>query len=428
MTSLQFERSFACSPKAKYWNYEKNENTKPENIRISSSKKFWFNCFECNHIFTCSLSNVKKGRWCSYCANLKLCNDENCQICYEKSFQSQEKSKYWNYEKNENIKPRDILKTTYNKYWFNCDCGHTFNTAPLYITTNGNWCHYCCNPPLKLCENEDCNLCFEKSFQSHEKSKYWNYEKNGKIKPRDVFKSSGKKYCFDCNICNHAFFIELDELKRGRWCPYCASKTICNSENCQKCYEKSFQSHEKSKYWNIEKNIILPTQVFKSSAIKYWFNCDNNHLFQISLDKIVSNCWCPFCTNKTETKLYENIQTKYPNIIKQFKENWCKRINCLPFDFCILEHKIIIELDGKQHFQQISNWSSPEKQFQNDKYKEKCANENGFSMIRILQEDVLYDKYDWFSELCNTIENIINKNININVYLCKNNEYEKYKI
>ena len=84
MTSLQFERSFACSPKAKYWNYEKNENTKPENIRISSSKKFWFNCFECNHIFTCSLSNVKKGRWCSYCANLKLCNDENCQICYEK--------------------------------------------------------------------------------------------------------------------------------------------------------------------------------------------------------------------------------------------------------------------------------------------------------------------------------------------------------
>ena len=54
------------------------------------------------------------------------------------------------------------------------------------------------------------------------------------------------------------------------------------------------------------------------------------------------------------------------------------------------------------------NWKSPETQIANDKFKEKCANENGYSTIRILQEDVYTDKYDWKKVLCDTIEQIKN--------------------
>ena len=67
----------------------------------------------------------------------------------------------------------------------------------------------------------------------------------------------------------------------------------------------------------------------------------------------------------------------------------------LPFDFCIEELKIILELDGRQHFEQVMNWKTPEEQYENDKYKEKCANENGYSIIRLLQEDVFNEKYDF---------------------------------
>ena len=81
-------------------------------------------------------------------------------------------------------------------------------------------------------------------------------------------------------------------------------------------------------------------------------------------------------------------------------------------------------MDGRQHFQQVSNWSSPEEQFENDKYKEKCANDNDYSVIRILQEDVLNDTYDWLKDLCNTIEEIKNGDEVVNAYLCKNGEYE----
>ena len=107
----------------------------------------------------------------------------------------------------------------------------------------------------------------------------------------------------------------------------------------------------------------------------------------------------------------------------QFRQNWCKRKR---YDFCIPEDKIIIELDGVQHFIQVGNWSPPEKQFEIDKYKEKCANENQYSIIRLLQEDVFFNKYDWTKEIRDTIEKIkLNKTIQ-NIYLCKNNEYEKY--
>jgi very-short-patch-repair endonuclease len=136
--------------------------------------------------------------------------------------------------------------------------------------------------------------------------------------------------------------------------------------------------------------------------------------------------WCNICTNKTEKKLYEYLSPLYPSIIKEFKRDWCKRINHLPFDFCIEEHHIIIELDGRQHFIQVSNWDSPEQQQDNDKYKMQKANENGYSVIRIIQEDVLFDSYDWKTELQHNIQQIITTKTNLNpnnIFMCANEEY-----
>jgi hypothetical protein len=175
------------------------------------------------------------------------------------------------------------------------------------------------------------------------------------------------------------------------------------------------------------KNSEKPQNVFKSSHVKFWFDCPKcNHPFESQLSSINNGCWCPFCKNKTEAKLYEKILTTHSSLIRQFKQEWCKNIQYLPFDFCIPEYKIIIELDGRQHFQQVSNWSSPEEQQENDKYKEECANKNGYSVIRLLQEDVFNDSYDWIKELCDAIEEIKSSKEITNRRLCKNNEYDDF--
>ena len=187
---------------------------------------------------------------------------------------------------------------------------------------------------------------------------------------------------------------------------------------------KSFASHEKAKYWS-SKNSILPRGVTKCSNKKYWFECDKCNLcFYKTLSKITGprNGWCPHCVNKTETKLYIQLLSVYPTIVREFKPNWS---NNKRYDFCIPELKIIIELDGPQHFKQISNWECPDTQHENDLQKEQIANEQEYSIIRITQTDVMEDTYDWFSDIQKHIKHIVhNSEVIHNFYMCKNNEYD----
>ena len=163
-----------------------------------------------------------------------------------------------------------------------------------------------------------------------------------------------------------------------------------------------------------------------NSKIPIKIICKKHGIFNQLVYEHIKGSGCPRCRNKTEAKLYEKIITIYPSLQTQFKQNWCMKKSYLPYDFCIPELKIIIELDGAQHFRQVRNWSSPEEQFKNDKYKEECANQNGYSIIRLLQEDVFYDTYDWVKELCDAIEEVKSSEGITNVYLCKNGEYDQF--
>ena len=416
---IPFENSFASHEKAKYWS-DKNK-LKPNQVFMKSGKKYFFDC-KCSHTFECTLDKINIGRWCPYCSNSKLCNNFECNLCFDNSFASHSKAIYWS-NKNE-LKPNNVFKNSAKKYWFECECLHIILIS-LNNINNGCWCPYCSNPPKNLCNDEKCKKCFNNSFASHEKSKYWS-DKN-KLKPREVFKNSNTKYLFDC-VCSHNFDSNLANINNGCWCPYCSNppKNLCNDEKCKKCFNNSFASHEKSKYWS-DKNKLKPREVFKKTDKKILFNCDKcYHEFIISLDNLNAGKWCPKCINKTEQKLYDKLIKLYSTLEQQFKVEWCKNKTYLPFDFIIPEYKIIIELDGLQHFKQVHNWSSPEVQEQNDKYKMKCANNNGFSIIRILQEDVFYDTYNWLKELDDNIIKIKNDKIIQNIFMCKNNENNNF--
>jgi len=498
---LCFAKSFASHEKAKYWS-SKNELT-PRNVFKVSAKKYLFKCNSCNHEFINNPSHVSNGRWCPYCCvpQKQLCGDKDCNDCYNKSFASHEKAKYWS-NKNE-IKPEFVLKNGDKRIWFNCDiCSHDFEKQIKYVSKDG-WCPYCNS--YKLCENNDCITCFNRSFASHEKSKYWSSKNN--ILSMQVVKGSGEKYWFNCDKCSHDFEKQINAItgEKEGWCPYCANQKMCHKDECIDCYNKSFASHEKVKCWS-SKNTENPRHLFQGDSNKYWFNCDKcSHDFESILYSIKSGYWCPYCSNsklcidenckdcynksvisheimkswiwscknaenprqifkycnkkywfkcnicsndferapcslggkyynvvcsfcryKTELKLYDKIKKYFYSILRDFKQEWCKKINFLPFDFCIPEYKIIIELDGPQHFVQISCWKDLEIVKENDKFKEECANNNGYSIIRLLQKDVMNDTYDWEKELCDAVEEIKTSNEITNIYLSKNDEYDNF--
>jgi len=503
-TKIDFERSLSSHIKSKYFSEkntdEYNNKINTNFIPLGTNKKYIFNCDKCPHDFEISIEKLSIGRWCPYCCipQKKLCgkNKEICKDCFEKSFASHEKSKFWS---NDNEKtPEFVFKLGDTEVKFNCDCGHTFISVIKNITKLDCWCPYCCIPSQKRCDNIECKLCSSNSFASHEKSKFWSIENN--VSPRDIAKSTSDKYIFFCDICDHKFEQSINSIYSGSFCPYCSHNMLCNNDNCNfcflnsfascekskfwsnknklkprelfinsnkyfifncecgheiekslgsikdswcsyccnpplklcddnnciNCYNNSFESHEKSNFWS-NKNELKPRQIFKHTAKKYIFDCNKcKNDFLKNISSITGNKmgWCPHCVNKTETKLYEKLLPFYNNLQQQYKAEWCKNKTFLPFDFCIIEYNIIIELDGIQHFIQVCNWSSPEKTQENDKYKMKCANDNNFSVIRILQEDVFYDTFNWLDELKDNIEKIKNENIIQNIFICKNNEYD----
>ena len=424
-----YQKSFASHPMAKSWS-ARNDTT-PRQILRRSDKKIWFDCVDCKHLFEVKLSSISNDKHCSYCSNQTLCDREDCTMCFEKSCASHEMNKAWS--DNNDIQSRQVFLQSNKKIKFDClICHHVYETTPNHYYNRDNQCSYCSN--RKLCEKEDCKTCFENSFASQEWSYQWS-EKNGDVNPRQVFKYSNTKYWFNCVTCCHEFESGLNNVTvtQSSSCPYCSNppKQLCENEDCQTCFEKSFASHEKSKYWSVKNDYVKPRQVFKSSTDKYWFNCDTcSHQFNSILNNITGKkSWCPICVNKTEKKIYEQLLQSYPNIISQFRADWCKSqitSRILPFDFVLEEQKIIIELDGNQHFVQVRNWKTPEEQFENDQYKEKCANENGYSIIRIIQEDVWNDTYDWFDELTQNIIKITSENTIQNIYMGKKNEYKHF--
>ncbi len=351
-------------------------------------------------------------------------------IPFEKSVASHPKgAKYWsqkNIDPNGNfIKPESILKKSKEICKFDCDvCNHTFLAKPNNIThsTQPTWCQYCAG--MIICLEDNCMFCFYKSFASNELSK--SLHPDCKVNPRSVFKGAKLICKFICPnpSCNHEFDKNLMDVQHGYFCPYCPNsgkKKLCDDEKCVNCLKQSFASHPRAEFWS-QKNTITPRKVSRgSSQVKYWFDCIVcNNDFEMSPCHILEGKWCPYCKNKTETLLFNQLSKSYKNIEFQYYTDWCRSLSTnakLPFDFVIHDYKVIIELDGEQHFIQVGKWKSPEEQRKIDLYKMKCANENGYSVIRIFQKDVLKDRIDWLRTLQESIHEIIDRDTIHNYFI-----------
>lgn len=167
-----------------------------------------------------------------------LCKGE-CDICHNRSLASHESAKYWS-ERNLPVTPRQVYKGNVTElYWYNCfKSKHEFAMRPNNVSKD-QWCPYpcCCFTGTgKLCEDEDCDICFYGSFASHPNCYYWiEQELDGKIlSPRKVKLNSHIKCWFRCEN-SHEFQMELYNINGGVWCPKCKFK---NETECILIMEK----------------------------------------------------------------------------------------------------------------------------------------------------------------------------------------------
>lgn len=324
-----------------------------------------------------------------------VCGKE-CDLCFSRSFAAHERAVCWS-DKNK-LLPHQVAKNSDTKIVFKCPvCPHEFEMM-LHHVVEGKWCPYCAGS--KLCFDVECDHCWERSFASHEKSHLWSIL-NFPVTPRDVFLSAHAKYWFDCDCCGHTSKIKPYNMLHVKKCGYCDGKKLCGDANCSVCFSRSFASHERASSWSNRNFPFTPRHFTRFSNEKFVFKCEKNHEFTRTLEGVSLGYWCPKCRYKTEEKVFKFLDDNYNDVVHQAKFDWCRskeHKKLLPFDFCITDH-FIIELDGPQHFVQISNWKSPEFAQKRDKYKEGKARRRRYKILRLIQTEVWKDTYDWKTQI-----------------------------
>lgn len=382
-------RSFMkSSPKAQYLCLELLDGIDINNVTIGSNKKLPFKCPKSGHIFWICPKLVKIGHWCSFpcCGNQKLCENDTCEMCYKASFASSPFAKHWS-PRNE-VTPRQVFLNTHNKYLFVCGifAYHEYVSQPGSITQNENsQCPYpCCSPGHQLCDVDDCQICYDASFASTEQSKY---VVDKSINLRKLFKNSYFKMNFICIKVGHIFNASpIDVIGSGTWCPFpcCTSSRLCEDDNCETCFNASFASSDKAKYWSI-KNDCRPRDMFLNSNFKRWFTCENGHDFDIALNSIKRGRWCSMCKiwkNREEClEIIERITGKI------FIECRLRILDTLQLDGYNEELMLAFEYNGEQHYEYIPFFHNNDirrfkKQQERDLRKiELCKNNNIFLII-----------------------------------------------
>jgi len=380
-------------------------------VYVDSQTRITIRCIPCNYSFQTTPNNHLQGGGCKKCANKLLAERQRKP---QELFISEAMEKH----KDENGNPiYDYLfveyKSCHEKVIIMCKTHGRFVQSPS-DHLSGRGCNEC----------GMINRAFKQTFTQEEFIERATEVHGDNYDYTDVkYINSQTKIIIKCNTCNFVFEQQPNSHLRGSGCDKCAHSI--NHENQKlsrdEIIERATKVHgDKFDYSNMN-------YINSHTPINIKCNNCNNNFQQLYCNHIRQNKGCPFCDCRiTEKKIAEFLSAQYPNLIKEYKEEWCKNKRCLPFDFCLPDINTIIELDGLQHFKQVMNWHSPEENQKKDKYKMKCANENGFSVIRIIQTDVLYDKYDWKEELNKNIEKIIIEQKIQNIYICKNNEYEIY--
>jgi len=123
-------------------------------------------------------------------------------------------------------------------------------------------------------------------------AKEWHPIKNGALTAKDVTIGAHRKVWWVCSR-GHEWLGTVASRSRGRGCPYCAGKLICN-DNCLQTLNPELAGE-----WHPIKNgCLTPRDVFLNSNRKYWWRCNKGHEWQSTINNRSGGRGCPYCIGK----------------------------------------------------------------------------------------------------------------------------------
>lgn len=241
-------RSLASYDKVKVDCFSNENEMTVYELRRGSRRNVCFNCNRCQHHFEMCPNKVTSGKWCPFCANKKLCNDD-CETCNSKSCAFNERILAgWS---SNNLKPvHQVFLHSNRQIKIDCStCNHEFSITPSNVTHGGNWCPFCSNQ--KLCDNIGCQTCLSKTCASDEKM-VRSWSSTNKLTPREVTLHSGIVIEFVCDN-NHTFKSTVANIYNGQWCPC----PLCVRNKAMSELTRCFKTHTEIQGFTFEQRVKI---------------------------------------------------------------------------------------------------------------------------------------------------------------------------
>ena len=362
-----------CPDIAKEWNYEKNYPLTPQNVGKGSGKKVWWKC-EKGHEWQTVIATRTAGSGCPYCSgNLPIVGKTDLLSQYP--FVAQE----WNYEKNDKL-PQEYTSGSSQKVWWKCKQGHEWQ-AIIRDRTRGKGCPYC-SGNLPIVGKTDL------ATTNPELLKEWDYEKNDKL-PQEYTSRSHQKVWWKCEK-GHSWATPIAVRTRTENCPYCSSRKILVGFNDFETWCLRNKRLDLLHEWNYDKNVgIQPNSVMKGTNKKVWWKCDYGHEWQTSplartdINKLNG---CPICSGSKGERFISDFLSR-KNIAYDCQYTFSDYpIRFYKYDYYLRNYNVLVEFDGKQHFQEVKFFSksmSFEKRVTIDNIKNEYAFERKKPLLRI---------------------------------------------
>lgn len=290
---------------ASEWDYEKNFPLTPSEIAAYSGKKAGWICKE-GHSWDAVVSSRTLGNsGCPYCSGRKVLEGYN-----DLKSQNPDLASEWHPEKNGELRPEHIYKSTHKKVWWKCENGHSFRAAVSW-RASGTECPYCKGKALLQGFNDFATQCPELCSE-------WDTEKN-KIMPHEINRWSKEKVWWKCDK-GHEWQTAVADRAKGNGCPYCGNRVPVEGEN-----DFYTMNPELMKEWNSEKNAgVDPHRLTYQSTISVWWKCKKGHEWQAPIYSRRKGCGCPICAKDINRhsviKGRNDLQSRFPELVASWDD------------------------------------------------------------------------------------------------------------
>lgn len=293
------------------WNYYRNENIAIDSVSSGSGRKVWWKC-EKGHEWEAVISSRTTGTGCPYCSNKKVLQGYNDLLTKFPTLASE-----WDYEKNGDLKPHNLVYGSNKKVWWKCSvCSHSWGAQVVARTLYKTECPECevdlkkRRNALKSIPNEGESL--EELYP--DLMEEWAYDLNN-VSPSQLKRASKRKVWWQCKK-GHEWKAAIYSRVSGNGCPICSGNQLLEGYNDLLTLYPIVAEE-----WNYNRNGELrPQSVHANARKKVWWKCKQGHEYEAAIYHRTGKkaTGCPVCANRQLLFGFNDLATQYPDLAEEW--------------------------------------------------------------------------------------------------------------